>query len=426
MDGDEMTFTVNGNRFALPDKPLVLVCLDGTAPAYLEAARDVMPNLEGIRRRGVAGVARSVIPSFTNPNNLALVTGVPPSVNGICGNFYYDRERDREVMMNDPAFLRCPTVLAGFADAGRSVAMVTAKDKLRRLLGAGLGNGICFSVEKAHEATEAENGIGRVPAAIGRDNPGVYDPECSVYCLEAGSWLLRNRLADVLYLSTTDYVQHKWPPEAEEARAFYARMDRFLGEIEGQGVVLGITADHGMNDKTFPDGSPRVRYLESLLADRGVAGARVILPITDPYVVHHGALGSFATVYIEPGRVAAARRVLAAIPGVDEVLVREEAEARFSLPGDRIGDLVVLGDRHTVFGRTPEWHDLSAVRRGLRSHGGLHEREVPFILNRPLKPEYAGRLRGGLVDNYEILGFLCNGTLPVNGDRGNDARRQGD
>jgi len=400
--------TVSQRSYRLPDKPLVFVCLDGTAPEYLEAAREVMPNLERIKAKGAAGTAQSVIPSFTNPNNLALVTGVPPSVNGISGNFYYDRENDREIMMNDAVHLRCPTVLAAFAGAGKSVAVVTTKDKLLKLLSKDL-QGTAFSVERAREATEEANGISGVVEKIGREAPGVYDPECSVYCIEAGDWLLRERRPDVLYLSTTDYVQHKYAPDEPEALRFYARIDHFLGRIDEQDVVLGITADHGMNAKTLEDGSPRVQFLESILLGKGLREPRVILPITDPYVVHHGALGSFATVYVPTEEIARAAAILREIPGVERVLTSVEAGREFFLPPDRIGDLVVLGDRHTVLGRTPEWHDLSSVEQGLRSHGGLHEREVPLIFNRPLAAPYRERLAGGESPNYDILDYLCNG-----------------
>lgn len=400
--------TVNGRSYNLPDRPVVFVCLDGTSPEYLEAAAGVMPNLRKMIESGTSGTALSVIPSFTNPNNMAIVTGVPPSENGISANFYYDRRDNREVMMNDATFLRCPTVLSAFAGAGRSVAVVTTKEKLRKLLGKDL-DGICFSVELAHETTFEENGIRNVVDKIGRKNPGIYDPECSVYCIEAGDWLMRTARPDFLYLSTTDFVQHKFAPETEEAKAFYSRIDHFLGRIHEQGVLVGITADHGMNDKTREDGSPRVEYLESILQESGFTEPRVILPITDPYVVHHGALGSFATVYLRPEEVDRAAERLRSIPGVELVLSNSEAADRFSLPPDRIGDLVVLGDRHTVLGRTPDWHDLSAVGKGLRSHGGLHERVVPFILNRPLSARFGKRLDTGEVNNYDLLDYLCNG-----------------
>jgi phosphonoacetate hydrolase len=401
--------TVNQQTYQIPGKPVVAICLDGTAPEYLEAARPVMPNLNWIREQGSSGLSQSVIPSFTNPNNMALVTGVPPAMNGISGNFYYDQENDDEVMMNDPSFLRCPTILSAFASAGKKVGVVTAKDKLRRLLGKDL-EGICFSVEKAHEVTEKENGISNVVEKIGRDNPDVYDPECSVYCIEAGDWLLDNMRPDLLYLSTTDYVQHKYPPEAPEAKEFYARIDHFIGRIDEKDVILGITADHGMNDKTRKDGSPCVQFLESHLQENGIDNPRVILPITDPYVVHHGALGSFATVYLSGDQVEHATTLLNKVDGVEQILTRAKAVDQYQLPADRIGDLVVLADENTVFGRKPEWHDLSSVQDGLRSHGGLHEREVPFIINQSLDDEHATQLESGTTNNYELFEFLFNGV----------------
>jgi phosphonoacetate hydrolase len=264
-------------------------------------------------------------------------------------------------------------------------------------------------VEKAHQVTREEHGIGEVVGLVGRVNPGIYDPEASVFCLEAGARLLEEYGLELLYLSTTDYVQHKHPPGSPAADQFYARLDRYLGELDAQGAIVGLTADHGMNDKTRPDGSPDVRFLESLLREAGIE-ARVILPITDPYVAHHGALGSYATVHLPPNQVGRAAAVLRAVPGVEAVLERGAAAACFQLPADRIGDLVVLADRGTVLGRTPEWHDLSVVAQGLRSHGGRHEAEVPLIVNRPLKEEYRQRLEAGEVRNFDLFDLLCNGA----------------
>ena len=389
---------------------LVGICIDGCEPAYLECASAGMPNLRAMADEGTRGLAQSVVPSFTHPDNVAIVTGTTPDVNGIPGNYFYDRETDREVLMNDPAYLRAPTLLAAASRAGYEVAAVTTKDKLRLFLAEGLEVGISFSVECAHDATAADNGIDDVLDLVGRENPGIYDPEASVFCIEAGARLLDHRELDLVYLSTTDFVQHKHAPGDEEANHFYSRLDRFLGEIHRSGAVVGITADHGMNDKTRADGSPRVEFIETLLAGEGLSEARVILPITDPYVVHHGALGSYATVYVHADHVDAAAALLRGVDGVEHVLTRAEAAAAYSLPPDRIGDLVVLSDRHTVLGRTPEWHDLSAVEIGLRSHGGLHEATVPMIFNRPLKSEFAERLAAGQMRNFDLFHVLCNGV----------------
>ncbi len=374
--------TVNGRSYRTRTGPVVGICLDGTDPTYLEAASGVMPNLAAMAAKGSCGVAQSVIPSFTNPNNVAIATGVPPNFNGICGNYYYDQVTGAEVMMNDPKYLRCQTIFSAFAEAGVPVAIVTAKDKLRLLLGHGL-KGICFSVEGVHKGMVPDSAQ-RVVEEVGRPAPDIYDPEISVYCIEAGVRLLETEKIGLVYLTTTDFVQHKCKPGSAEANAFYTRIDHFIGQLDSLGAIVAITADHGMNDKVKPDGSPKVQFLESLLVDAGFRGARVILPITDPYVVHHGALGSYATVYLADGSAKDARGFLDKVPGVELVLDRSEAAKRFQLPADRIGDLVVLADRSTTLGRTPLWHDLSVVESGLRSHGGLHERHVPFYLQPPV------------------------------------------
>jgi phosphonoacetate hydrolase len=400
--------TVNGRRYRTRGVPVVGICLDGTDPSYLEAATSVMPNVSAMAAKGSHGVARSVIPSFTNPNNVAMATGVPPSVNGICGNYYYDQVTGAEVMMNHPKYLRCPTIFSAFAEAGVPVAVVTAKDKLRLLLGHDL-KGICFSVEGAHKGV-LPPGVQRIIEKIGKPAPDIYDPEISVYCIEAGVHLLETENIALAYLTTTDFVQHKNKPGSAEANAFYARLDYCIGRLDQLGVIVAITADHGMNDKVNPDGSPKVQFLETLLVDAGFLEARVILPINDPYVVHHGALGSYATVYLGKGSIDQARGLLQEIPGVELVLARSEAAERFQLPVDRIGEFVVLADRSTTLGRTPFWHDLSVVESGLRSHGGLHEQYVPFIFNRRLDQEYARKLAAGEANNFDLFDFAFNGV----------------
>lgn len=406
---EDTLIQINGRAYHVDTPPIVGICLDGTDPAYLEAAAPCMPFLTEMSERGARSLAHSVIPSFTNPNNLAIATGVPPEVNGICGNYYYNESTGEEVMMNSPNFLRCQTIFSAVARAGRKVGVVTTKEKLRPLLGKDL-QGICFSVEKAGSEVFAAQGIGILQEVRDGVVPGIYDPDASIYCLEAGAELLNSGLADFLYLSTTDFVQHKHAPGDPVAQKFYSEVDRVLRKLDAAGAIVVVTADHGMNSKTHDDGSPCVQFLETQLHEAGFSDALVILPITDPYVVHHGALGSYATVYLNRSSVEDVKQVLRRIVGVELVLFREEAHRRFQLPADRIGDLIVLSGKNTVLGRTPSWHDLSAVSKNLRSHGGLHEMEVPFIINRPLLPAYADRLAAGNVRNYDLYDFACNGV----------------
>ena len=376
---------VNGRSYRLPERPTVVVCVDGCEPDYIAqaVAGGHMPWMKRVLAQGAAVVADCVIPSFTNPNNLSIVTGAPPAVHGICGNYLYDPESGAEMMMNDPKWLRAPTLLAALADAGCKVAVITAKDKLRKLLGHRL-RGVCFSAEKAGETTADEHGIEGVLELVGLPVPSVYSAGLSEFVFAAGVQLMRARTPDVMYLSTTDYVQHKHAPGSPEANDFYRMMDRYFAELEQAGCAIAITADHGMNAKTRLDASPNVIYLQDTLdAWLGAGRTRVILPITDPYVVHHGALGSYATVYLSPGAAdtALAQRI-AALRGIEMVLSRADAARRFELPADRIGDLVVISERSVVLGGAAAKHDLSGLDAPLRSHGGLAEQQVPLVMNR--------------------------------------------
>jgi len=376
---------VNGRSYRLPERPTVVVCVDGCEPDYIAqaVATGHMPWMQRVLAQGAAVIADCVIPSFTNPNNLSIVTGAPPAVHGICGNYLYDPESGAEMMMNDPKWLRAPTLLAALADAGCKVAVITAKDKLRKLLGHRL-RGVCFSAEKAAETSLDEHGIEGVLELVRLPVPSVYSAALSEFVFAAGVKLMRARTPDVMYLSTTDYVQHKHAPGSPEANEFYRMMDRYFAELEQAGCAIAITADHGMNAKTRLDASPNVIYLQDTLdAWLGAGRARVILPITDPYVVHHGALGSYATVYLPAGAAdtALAQRI-AALRGIEMVLSRADAARRFELPADRIGDLVVISERSVVLGGAAAKHDLSGLDAPLRSHGGLAEQRVPLIMNR--------------------------------------------
>jgi phosphonoacetate hydrolase len=388
---------VNGRRYALPRAAVVVVCVDGCEPDYLDRAVEAgaMPWLGAARVAGTGLVGECVMPSFTNPNNLSIVTGAPPSVHGISGNYFWDREAGAEVMMNDPKYLRAETILARLAGEGSAVAVVTAKDKLRRLLGHGL-KGTCFSAETADPETLA---------FVGRPRPSVYSAELSEFVFAAGVKLMETRRPDVMYLSTTDYVQHKHAPGTPAADAFYRMMDGHLARLDALGATIVLTADHGMNAKTDAAGRPQVIYLQdSLDAWLGAGRARVILPITDPYVVHHGALGSFATVYLPPETSAEEAIVrITRLPGMEVVLERKEACRRFELPPDRIGDVVVVSERHTVLGTSAARHDLSGLDAPLRSHGGLSEQRVPVVLNRRTRLPPGARVR-----NFDAFDLALN------------------
>ena len=404
--GTENEVEANGRKYTPALDCAVVICLDGCEPEYLDIAisEGLMPNLQRIRKEGTDALAHSVIPSFTNPNNMSIATGRPPSVHGICGNFLFDPETGEEVMMNDVRFLRAPTLFSKYYEGGSRVAVVTAKDKLRALLGAGLEFGedraICFSSEKADLATKADNGIHNASEWLGRPVPEVYSADLSEFVLAAGVKILKEWSPNVMYLSTTDYVQHKFAPNQQGAKDFYSMADKYIGELDALGAALVVTADHGMKPKHDANGKPSVIYVQDILDQwLGQAAARVILPITDPYVVHHGALGSFATAYF-PAEVDTNEitEKLSNLEGILLVINKSEAVKRFELPPDRIGDIVIISTENMTLGTSVDRHDLEALKEPLRSHGGLTEQEVPFIVNRNIDLPEVPNLR-----NYDAF-----------------------
>jgi len=405
---------INGCRYQKPSRPTVVVCLDGCDPAYLaQGIQDgIIPTLASFRDAGYFGYADAVLPTFTNPNNVSIVCGAPPQVHGISGNYYLDRDTGREIMITDGSLMRCDTILARMSRCGVSVAAITAKDKLRKMLGRNL-SGISFSSERADGAMLAENGIENVERLVGRPAPNPYSADLSLYVLDAGLRLLERKQAELLYLSLSDFVQHAYAPGEPASNEFLCAVDARVKEFVQLGAVVGLVADHGMNDKAKPDGTPNVIYLEEELEGTfGEAAVRVICPITDPFVRHHGALGSFVRVYLrKSGELEKIMQATAKMPGVAIVMTGEEAARRFELPSDREGDFVALADGHTVIGSRHSEHDLSGLAgHRLRSHGGLMEQRVPFLLSCPLNKEYQAIAQTRRLRNFHIFEFALNGT----------------
>lgn len=411
---------LHGRTYRPPLRPTVVICADGCDPAYIEAGLKacVLPTIARWRREGFYALCDAAMPTFTNPNNLSIVTGAPPSVHGISGNFALDRDSGAEIMMTDPDMVRGDTILGLMSQAGVAVAAVTAKDKLRRMLGKGIdigARGVCFSSEQADRCTLEEHGVEGVEALVGRATPDMYSADLSLFVLDAGIRLVEQGRAELLYLSLSDYVQHGHAPDEPEALDFHAALDQRLARLEALGCTVAVTADHGMNDKALPDGRPHVIFLEDVLnAHFGAGAVRVICPITDPFVRHHGALGSFVRVYRRRTvPLATLAHAVRALPGIDAVLTRDEAAALWELPRDREADLVVTGDRNTVLGASEAEHDLSALAgHRLRSHGGAFEQTVPFLLSQPLAPDYAEIAASRRLRNFDIFDFALNGAVP--------------
>jgi phosphonoacetate hydrolase len=404
---------VNGRIYAAPKRPTVVILVDGFDPAYLEhgIANGTLPTMKSFKEKGFMAIADCSMPGTTNTNNTSIVTGVPPVVHGINGNYYLDAETGEEIMITDARRLRCGTIMGALSRVGVKTAVVTAKDKLLKVLAHGM-DGINFAAEYADKATLKENGIENVEKLVGRSTPDRYSADLSLFALDAGVKLLSTVRPDLMYLSTSDYVQHKHAPGEPEADAYHHAVDKIVGSLVALGATVAITADHGMNDKSTSDGTPKVIYLEDELNSRfGEGAARVICPIADPFVRHHGALGSFVRVHLQKSDDVQAMMALArTLPGVELVLDKETVCKQFDLPSDREGDFAVFSDRQTVVGARREDHDLSQLAgHRLRSHGGLGEQRVPFLVSAPLDPNWRAahpRLR-----NYDIFDAALNGAV---------------
>jgi phosphonoacetate hydrolase len=296
------------------------------------------------------------------------------------------------------------------------VVSITAKDKLRRQLGKGLDvrkGHVSFSSEFADHCTLEENGIEHVLDYVGLPQPDMYSMELSLFVLEAGVKLLRERRPDLMYLSLTDYVQHKWSPDEAQAKTFYQKLDDAFGRLAEQDIVLALTADHGMSDKSNEQGEPNVIWLQDVLdAEFGTGETTVVCPITDAFVSHHGALGGFVRVWSR-GQVSAQAiiRQIVGMEGVELALDKETACRMFDMPPDREADVVVVSRSEVCIGGSQKQHDLAGLKgHRLRTHGGTSEAKVPLILNRPLNADYKSRLASTELKSYQVFDIAINGT----------------
>lgn len=334
----------------------VIICLDGCAPEYL--ARGETPNLDAVAREGFHAIGEAVVPTVTNVNNTSIITACFPESHGITTNYLLDDESGRECYMESGDFLLTRTAFRHLAESGQRCCLLTAKDKLKSLIGDG-----------AAIAASAERPPSWLTGRIG-DAPGIYTIEVNHWLLRAARDIIAREQPDFLYVSTTDYVTHTYPPESDEALWNIREIDRLIGDIvhAEPGLEMVVTADHGMNAKSLGLDP------EAILAAKGIS-SRVIPIIKDRHVVHHRNLGGAAYVYLgDPATEAEAAALLREERGIEAVLTRDAAAGLYRLHPGRIGHLFLLADRETVFGELPAPREELRVR----SHGSLHERAIPI------------------------------------------------
>ncbi len=345
-----------------PQRTIIIMC-DGFGLEYYD--RNPMPTLKGWAARGIHTRARAVMPSVTNTNNASICCGVWPSEHGVIGNSYFDPASGTEEYMEDAKLLLAPTIFERARTRGVHSALLSSKKKTIGLLNKG-----------TDLVLTAEAPTGDWEARLGKAPP-IYSPEINYWLFSAALDILRNRRdIGLLYIHTTDYPMHMWPPEAPESQQHLARLDSLFAELAATApdAAILLTADHGMNFKS------RSWDLEKALAERGAPVRIAISAERDKYLAHHQGMGGTAWIHLRrPEDEARVGALVGELEGVERVLTRAEAASEFDLMARRLGDLVVLGDRDTVFGN----HDAPAERLppGFRTHGSLHEMNVPVVIH---------------------------------------------
>ncbi len=340
----------------------VVIMFDGFGLDYLEQSD--MPTLRRWQRDGLYQRVKGVMPSVTNANNASICCGCFPREHGITGNSYFDVTTGHEEYMEAAGLLLAPTLFERAAKFGVSSALLSSKKKTISLLRRGTASALTAEEPPAEW-------VDRLGPA-----PPIYSREINYWIVRAAIYILKHQPEiQCLYVHTTDYPMHTWAPEAPESREHLKTMDTLLGEASAAApdAQFLLTADHGMNHKT------RAYDLDKT---RGRSGTPIRISISaerDRYIQHHRGLGGAAWIYLK--RAEDQRRVmdsLQALTGVESVLTREEAAARFNLYGARIGDLCVFGDRNTVFGEMEE--ATTALPDTYRSHGSRYELDIPLIV----------------------------------------------
>ena len=334
----------------------VLICIDGFDPEYLQACET--PNITQLGKKGFLKTGQSMMPSVTNVNNVSLVTGEYPQAHGINSNYWVNPDTGEETYLESSEYVLIETLFQRATRMGKTSVMISSKDKLRTLIGDG-----------ATHAFSSEQPLEEVVEAIG-EPPQIYSLEVNGWIIRAANHIMSSRQVDVMYIATTDYAMHTYPPEDPHSQKHMSILDDAIGDLveAHPDITLMITADHGMSTKT------RMVDIKSALEGRGIKANPVPI-IKDRYVVHHSNLGGCMFVYLDKGDVDEAMKVLQGTPGVYSAIGREEAASRFKLHPERLGDILVNGEKDVVFG------DPSQVemRPGLRSHASVHERRVPLI-----------------------------------------------
>jgi phosphonoacetate hydrolase len=367
-------------RVRMSEKQRIIVAMmDGFDMEYLEKTE--MPNMKKMADEGFFKQVSGVFPSVTNVNNVSIACGAWPKEHGISANSYFDKQSGKPEYMNSAEMISAPTIFARAKAAGKKSALLTSKRKTLELFHKDVEIGIA-----------AESASDEVIAKYGK--PGdIYSREINYWLWETAVAILAERPdIELIYVHITDYPMHAWGPEKAESKEHLERLDTIIGKAveTAPDAAFFATADHGMNYKKQSYDLMRV------LEEKGKKPRFVLSPERDYYIVHHRNFTGCSWVWLEDqSDMDETVSMLMELNGVEEVFTREEAAERFNLPPEHIGDLVVSGDKDTMFGEMDNPHEF--LPDTYRAHGSLYEMRLPLIVW-----DYQGEMPSGDFFNHNL------------------------
>jgi phosphonoacetate hydrolase len=369
----------------------IVVCMyDGFGWDYYK--QTPLPVMKRMAREGLAKRGRAVFPTLTNANNISICCASWPAEHGVTTNCYFDEATGTARFLEDADFILAPTIFQRFRQQGVRSALLTCKAKTLKLIGH--HTDFAVAAEEPDHAVIKKYGV----------PPPMYSSEVNYWLWEIALDLLE-ALPDLglIYVHTTDYPMHMWAPEESLSLDHLAMLDDLLDAAReaAPDAIFLITADHGMNAKK------RCLDLRKTCAASGIQLRFAVSPVADRLLQHHRGFGGVSYVYVHSqGDLPRVQAFLRDLPGVDDAITRPEAAARFRLLPERIGDLVILAARDTVFG------DLAGpdeeLSPGYRNHGSLYEEDIPLIIY-----GYDGELPlpHELQMNFDLTRWLCRALL---------------
>ena len=351
--------------FDVRDQRIVIIMIDGLGMDYYNKTE--LSFIQNMARTGIFKSGNCIFPTLTNANNISIACGTWPETHGVTTNCYFDESTGKAEFLEDHRFLCAPTIFDLADRQGRQSALLTCKSKTTKIL----GNNLAIAIAAENPPEDIMRRYGQAPP--------MYSAEINYWLCNVACDIMQNRPEiGLIYIHTTDYPMHMWPPEAAQSLEHLIKLDDYVGRMHEMApeAIFILTADHGMNYKK------RCWDLAKACSSRGLPLKFAVSPVADRLLKHHRGFGGVSYVYLNQAADAAkAINVITSLPGVEAVLDRETAAARFRLMASRIGDLVVIPDIDTVFGDLPD--ETEALDPSYRSHGSLYEMDVPLLFFNP-------------------------------------------